>query len=97
MKTYLEELEINRPHHWWEEAEEALSSFEVGREDVWAGMLVNHLQMVNPGIAEKLQGCPNTAILMAGIARLFLHIGYIKGLSDGEDRHIRDGELNRLV
>lgn len=96
-KTYLEALEIDKPDKWLEEATEEVKGFLAQKEEVFHSVCIHFLEESNPEMLAFLIAIPPLNPGTVNLCKLFYHMGFLKGLSVGESRVVRNQQLKKLL
>lgn len=95
-KSFAQELGIDRPDKWKEEAIEESQRFITQKGSMFQRLSLNFIAEQNPELLAFLASVPLLSPALVNVMKLFFCVGYIKGLSDGEDRAGRDNQLKKM-
>ena len=94
--SYLKQLEIDRPEEWVDKATEEMKTFFQGKQDMFKHMTVTFLAKHSPNVLALFAGAPGLGGDVMDLQKLFLYVGYLKGLEQGENGSKRSKEIESL-
>lgn len=95
--TYLKRLGIDKSDKWLEDGGELVRSFIAENDDVWDEIGVRFLIEGAPQAVLPIFSSRTLTEAMGKICALYLHLGYYRGLMEGEARGLRNQQLEGLA
>ena len=86
METYLQELGIDRPEKWVDDASDEVIEFFKRKADVLGEMSAQYLVEYCPDVFKIFSVFPTVPQGVIQLEKLLYHVGYLKGLVDGENK-----------
>jgi len=96
-KNYLEALEIDRGDEWLGDALEDVVGFLKQKGKVLQNIAAEFLAEEEPEAIMFIATIPSLSSALVHLCQLLFHVGYLKGLSDGESKAARDEQLKKLL
>lgn len=95
-ENYFSLLDIERSDEWVKEAAEEVKKFIKDREHKFQTLTLSFFSKHNPRMLALFAGIPDLSGDTFNIQSLFYYMGYIKGLSVGEDKGMKKVQLAEL-
>lgn len=96
-KSCFNGIGIVRSVEWNDEAKTRADEYIKGHKFPLSCFLTRYLSEHHLKVYLSLPFNRSLYNALAGVADLFVHLGYVKGLMDGEDRALRDDKLRKMI